>query len=171
MKPAMVAELLVQCEPELRNEGGAAPAGPEAFRVSERIDAPSGCRAQIASQDETVLLRQIGVVVAQVEIEILMSESHARIANSLPAVMASALQPEQLELMRLRLLQIPEPALPQLKRSDWLGALGICVLCFISTFPIAIPFIFIGDVKLALRVSNAVAIAMLFLHRPGTATL
>jgi hypothetical protein len=71
--------------------------------------------------------------------------------------MASALQPEQLELLRLRLLQIPEPALPQLKRSDWLGALGICVLCFVSTFPIAIPFIFIGDVKLALRVSNAVA--------------
>jgi hypothetical protein len=42
------------------------------------------------------------------------------IANSLPAVMASALQPEQLELMRLRLLQIPEPALPQLRKSDWL---------------------------------------------------
>ena len=85
------------------------------------------------------------------------------IANSLPPVMAAALQPEQLELMRLRLQQIPEPALPQLKKSDWLGALGICILCFISTFPIAIPFMFIGDAKLALRTSNAVAIAMLFL--------
>jgi hypothetical protein len=50
------------------------------------------------------------------------------IANSLPPVMAAALQSEQLELMRLRLQQIPEPALPQLRKSDWLGALGICIL-------------------------------------------
>jgi hypothetical protein len=85
------------------------------------------------------------------------------IADSLPPVMASALHPEQLEFMRLRLHQIPEPALPRLRKSDWLGALGICMLCFTATFPIAIPFIFIGDARLALRVSNAVAIAMLFL--------
>ena len=38
-----------------------------------------------------------------------------------------------------------------------------CLLSFLSTFPIVIPFIFIGDAKVALRVSNAVAIAMLFL--------
>ena len=33
---------------------------------------------------------------------------------------------------------------------------------FPSTFPVVIPFIFISDAKLALRVSYAVAIAMLF---------
>jgi len=37
------------------------------------------------------------------------------------------------------------------------------LLSFLSTFPIAVPFIFIGDAHVALRVSNAVAIAMLFL--------
>jgi hypothetical protein len=35
-------------------------------------------------------------------------------------------------------------------------------LSFLSTFPIVIPFILIGDARLALRLSNAVAIAMLF---------
>jgi VIT1/CCC1 family predicted Fe2+/Mn2+ transporter len=34
---------------------------------------------------------------------------------------------------------------------------------FLSTFPVVIPFLFIGEVQPALRISNAVAIAMLFL--------
>jgi hypothetical protein len=89
--------------------------------------------------------------------------AHRIIAGSLPPLMASALQPEQLELMRLRLHQIPQPALPRLAKSDWFGALRICMLCFVSTFPLVIPFIFIADARLALRVSNAVAIVMLFL--------
>jgi hypothetical protein len=41
------------------------------------------------------------------------------------------------------------------------GASGICSRSFLSTFPIVISFIFIGDARLALRVSNAIAIAML----------
>jgi hypothetical protein len=52
---------------------------------------------------------------------------------------------------------------PRLTKNDWLGALGICLLSFLSTFPIVVPFLFISDARLALRVSNAIAIAMLFL--------
>ena len=37
------------------------------------------------------------------------------------------------------------------------------VLVFLSTFPVAIPFIFMQDVGTALRASNAIAIVMLFL--------
>jgi VIT1/CCC1 family predicted Fe2+/Mn2+ transporter len=44
-----------------------------------------------------------------------------------------------------------------------LGAAGVCALVFLSTLPVVIPFILIGDPKLALRVSNAVAVTMLFL--------
>jgi VIT1/CCC1 family predicted Fe2+/Mn2+ transporter len=40
-------------------------------------------------------------------------------------------------------------------------SLGLCLLSFLSTFPIVIPFIVIGEARLALRVSNAVAIVML----------
>jgi VIT family len=84
------------------------------------------------------------------------------IADALPPLLASTLPPEQLELMRQRLLQLPEPVQPRLTKRDWLGAMAICLLSFLSTFPIVIPFILIGDARLALRVSNAVAIAMLF---------
>jgi VIT family protein len=84
------------------------------------------------------------------------------IAEALPPVLASALSPDQLEAMRQRLLQLPEPERPRLTKRDWLGAMGICLLSFLSTFPIVIPFILIGDARLALRLSNAVAIGMLF---------
>jgi VIT family len=85
------------------------------------------------------------------------------VANALPPLVASVLAPTQLELIRQKLHQLPEPARPELTRSDWLGALAICLLSFLSTFPIVIPFLLIEDAKAALRVSNAVAIVMLFL--------
>jgi hypothetical protein len=85
------------------------------------------------------------------------------IADALPRQLASFLPPAQLESIRQQLHQLPEPPeRPRLTKRDWIGALGLCLLSFISTFPIVIPFIFISDARLALRVSNAVAIVMLF---------
>ena len=86
------------------------------------------------------------------------------IADALPPVLASILEPAELESMRLRLTQLPEP--PQrarLNKDDWLGALGVFLLVFLATFPVVIPFIFMHDARSALRVSNAVAIVLLFL--------
>ena len=86
------------------------------------------------------------------------------IADALPPVVASVLRPEQLDLMRQELLRLAEPpARPRPTKSDALGALAVCLLVFLSTFPIVIPFLLIDDARLALRVSNVVAIAMLFL--------
>jgi VIT1/CCC1 family predicted Fe2+/Mn2+ transporter len=85
------------------------------------------------------------------------------IADALPPLLASVAESAQLETMRQKLSQLPEPERPRLTKSDWLGALALSLLCFVSTFPIVIPFLFIGDARLALRVSNAIAIAMLFI--------
>jgi hypothetical protein len=85
------------------------------------------------------------------------------IADALPPELASILPLEQLELMRQKLQQLPEPLeRPRLTRHDWVGALGLCLLSFASTFPVVIPFIIFSDARLALRVSYAVAIVMLF---------
>ena len=91
-----------------------------------------------------------------------IADAHRIIAGALPPVLGAALPPDQLELIRQRLLQLPEPEHPRLTKRDGLGAMGICLLSFLSTFPIVIPFILIGDARLALRLSNAVAIGMLF---------
>jgi VIT1/CCC1 family predicted Fe2+/Mn2+ transporter len=86
------------------------------------------------------------------------------IADVLSLKLASVVPLEQLELIRQELQQSPEPyERPRLTKRDWIGALGLCLLSFASTFPVVIPFIFLSDAKLALRVSYAVAIVMLFL--------
>ena len=85
------------------------------------------------------------------------------IADALPPLLVPIVSTEQLESMRQRLRQLPEqPERPQLRKRDWIGASGICALSFLSVLPIAIPFIFMSDVRSALRVSNAIAGIMLF---------
>jgi VIT family len=92
------------------------------------------------------------------------SDAHRMIAGALPPLVASVLSPAELEVMRQKLNQLPEPpARPRLSRDDWLGALGVFLLVFVSTLPAALPFIFIGHPRTALRTSNAIAVAMLFL--------
>jgi hypothetical protein len=92
------------------------------------------------------------------------AEANRLISDSLPPVLASVVQPQELEGMRERLLALPEP--PEraaLGRDDWAGALGVFFLVFLSIFPVAIPFMVMREVGPALRVSNAVAVALLFL--------
>ena len=85
------------------------------------------------------------------------------ITNALPPELAAFLPAEQLDLMRQKLQQLPEPSHgPRLTKRDWTGALGLCLLSFLSTFPVVVPFLFLSDARLALRVSYAVAIVMLF---------
>ena len=84
------------------------------------------------------------------------------IADSLPMV-GSVLEPAELEAMRLRLRLLPEPRGPaRLDKDDWRGALGVFLLVFLSTFPVTIPFIVMRDAVPALRVSNAIAVVLLF---------
>jgi hypothetical protein len=86
------------------------------------------------------------------------------IADALPAVIASVLQPAELEAMHQRLKQLPEPpGHARLRKDDWLGGLGVFLLVFVSTFPVAIPFIFMHNAGPALRLSNLIAIVLLFI--------
>jgi hypothetical protein len=92
------------------------------------------------------------------------SEAHRVIAEVLPPAVAAITQPDELEAMRHRLLQLPQPpARPRLSRGDWLGAVAVFLLVFLSTFPVVIPFMVMRDAMRALRISNGIAIAMLFL--------
>ena len=85
------------------------------------------------------------------------------IADTLPPLVASVMQTAELETIRQRLNQLPEPpAKAPLRRTDYLGGLGVFLLVFLSTFPVVIPFLVMQHAWWALRVSNAVAIVMLF---------
>lgn len=86
------------------------------------------------------------------------------IAGTLPPIVASLLKAEELETIRQRLRLLPELARrAHLVRDNYLGALGVFLLVFLSTLPVVIPFLLVPEPQRALRVSNAVGIAMLFL--------
>ena len=91
-------------------------------------------------------------------------EAHRLIADALPPLIASLLRPEELEAVNQRIRQLPEPKdHARLHKDDWLGGLGVLLLVFLSTFPVVIPFMVMTSVVPALRVSNAIAITMLFI--------
>jgi len=85
------------------------------------------------------------------------------IADALPSVVASVLQPAEFAAVHQRLQQLPEPPeRARLSASDWRGAVGVFLLVFLSTFPVAVPFVFMQETMRAMRVSNAIAVVMLF---------
>ena len=90
-------------------------------------------------------------------------KAHRLIGGALPPLIASLLQPSELEALRLRLKQLPEPSNRVLMRPrDLLGALAVFSLVVVSTFPVALPFIFMQDARQAVKISHAIAILMLF---------
>jgi VIT1/CCC1 family predicted Fe2+/Mn2+ transporter len=87
-----------------------------------------------------------------------------RIAKALPSPVAAILGGPELERIRLGLSQLPPPpAHPRLNKRDWVGACGVFILVVLSTCPVVLPFAFMQNVMRAQRVSNAIAIALLFL--------
>jgi hypothetical protein len=91
-------------------------------------------------------------------------EAYTAIAETLPGRMGDAMGAEGLEDMRKRLAALPEvPAHARLGKDDYAGAFGVFLLVVLSTFPVVIPFMFISEMAHAMRVSNAVALVMLFI--------
>jgi len=91
-------------------------------------------------------------------------EERRTVADALPPLIASILRPAELESMSQRLKALPEPPpRARVRKDDLLGAAWVFLLVFLSTLPVVIPFTFMKDVTLALRVSNAIAIVMLYL--------
>jgi nicotinamide riboside transporter PnuC len=86
------------------------------------------------------------------------------IADALPPLVASLLEPQELESLRVKLTRIPESTVwPRLERQDWLNALGVFLLVFLAMFPMVIPFIFFSSALQAKRFSYGIALILLFL--------
>jgi hypothetical protein len=90
-------------------------------------------------------------------------EGQRILADALPSPIAAALRPDQLETVRQHFLRLPKPpARPRLRSREWLGALAVFLWVFLVTFPVALPFVFLHERQRALRVSNLIAVALLF---------
>lgn len=86
------------------------------------------------------------------------------ILEALPPIIAGTLAPAEVESMRERLARLPDPPdRPRLTLRDLRTAAGVFLLVFLATFPVALPFLFVREAHLALRLSNGIALVMLFL--------
>ncbi len=89
--------------------------------------------------------------------------AHRVIADAMPPLLAETLGPAEYETMRQKLVRLPEqPSRPRLGKTEWLGWLSVFLWVFVTTFPVTIPFIFMQDIGRAMRVSNVIAIVLLF---------
>ncbi len=86
----------------------------------------------------------------------------AVLREAMPELVVDVLSRGEQEALRARLATIPEPRrAARLHGADLKGAFGVFLWVFLVTFPVALPFVFIHDPYIALRVSNGIAILML----------
>jgi VIT1/CCC1 family predicted Fe2+/Mn2+ transporter len=83
--------------------------------------------------------------------------------DALPNALEPLVDDAELELIRSRLVASSTlPPRAHFMREDFLGALGIFLLVVVSTFPVALPFLLVSDLTLALVISRVLTLAMLF---------
>jgi VIT1/CCC1 family predicted Fe2+/Mn2+ transporter len=90
-------------------------------------------------------------------------QGRRQLAEALPEPLGELFDGEALERARARIVAQTSPAArPRLYGRDLRGAVGVFLLVFLSTLPVVLPFLFVSPLHLALRISNGVALAMLF---------
>ena len=87
--------------------------------------------------------------------------AHGLLSEALPEQLAAHVDPELLAPLEARLRLLPLPA-ATLGWGDVRAAGGVLLLVLAATFPVVLPFLFITDVPLAMRLSNLCAVATLF---------
>lgn len=93
-----------------------------------------------------------------------VEQARSVIVDKLPPLVADAIDSADIDRIGERIRRLPAPPKrANLGVEDYQGAAGVFLLVFLATFPVAIPFMFIGDLFTAMRVSNGVAVLMLFM--------
>jgi VIT family len=87
------------------------------------------------------------------------------VAGELDDILGRVMTPDERQgLYRRIVAQVRSGEVPpsEITRDDFFGAIASFWLVFFASFPAALPFLFIDEPHLALRVSNAVLLALLF---------
>lgn len=107
--------------------------------------------------DSTAALRQVQLSASP-------DDANKVFHEYLPPAVVAVMKPAQFEEIRQELKTLPAPPsrIPVFWR-DIRAAIQIFFLVALSTFPCAIPFLLIQDVVLAMRISNGIALLLLFL--------
>lgn len=90
-------------------------------------------------------------------------EGHAAIQEALPPLLGELISSKEVDDLASKIKNLPPaPVRAFLTVPDLKNAGLVFILVFLSTFPVVIPFFFIEETLTALRVSNGVALTLLF---------
>jgi hypothetical protein len=89
--------------------------------------------------------------------------ARALVRAELPDVVDAALDDAGVDAVVAQVRRAGVGSTARLTGEDLLGALGVFLLVSLATLPVVLPFAFIQEVGPALRVSNGIALAMLFI--------
>jgi hypothetical protein len=166
-----ISEILFGLIMALTVTGAVSVATADRFQIRTMLIAALGCNLAWGIIDAGMYLMarlgergRNGLVAQAVRETTDREKAHRIIADELPQLLASVFQRPQLEMIREKISQMPAGGKgPRMTGDDWLGALSVFALVVLSTFPVVIPFIVIENARLALRISNVLAVIMLFL--------
>lgn len=165
-----VSEVLFGLIMVLTFTGSLSVASPERSEVREMLVGAIGCNLAWGIVDavmyvmSSVIARARGLrVLRRVQGAVDHGEARATIAGLLDPFVAARLRPAVLEMAREDLAAVKDaPHRAPITRDDYVGAIEVFLLVFLSTFPVVVPFLLMTDARAALRMSNWIAIAMLF---------
>ena len=137
--------------------------------VRELMIAALGCNLAWGLIDGVIYLLQLQFERHRVhrmvlELRDLQAEDafRARVAAEVPPLVAQAMTADSLTYIRRAVQGYARTRPAYWSRQEFAAAGAICALVFGSTFPLVLPFMLMQEPWLALRVSHAIAVAMLF---------
>jgi hypothetical protein len=85
------------------------------------------------------------------------------VRDNISPLISELMNDDEVDRLGEKMKQLPKPNMKNsLTIKDFLIGGQIFLLVFLSTFPVALPFIFFKDVAVAMRVSNGTALLLLF---------
>ncbi len=85
------------------------------------------------------------------------------IRDNISLLISDLMDDKEIDRLGEKLKKLPEPNIKYpLTVKDFIISVQIFLLVFLSTFPVAAPFIILDEVAVALRISNTIALVLLF---------
>ena len=169
-KPARISEILFGLIMVLTFTGTISVSTTGKQEVGELLWAALGCNLAWGLVDGIMYLMDVIIGRAHSRIELNRikaadkpAESREIVRENISPLLADLLEDEEIDRLGKKLKSLPEfPFRRSLIFKDFLIAGQIFMLVFFVIFPVALPFVFISNVSLAMRVSNGVALVLLF---------
>jgi len=170
-KPSRISEILFGLIMVLTFTGTISVSTVGRQEISELLWAALGCNLAWGLVDAVMYLmnevidRAHGVkLLNRIKLSDNISETRKMVKESISSLFSYLMEDEEIDRLGVKLKNLPDlPVRKSLTFKDFKIAGEIFLLVFLSTFPVTLPFLFSKNVALAMRISNCIALILLFI--------